>query len=148
MSPITALLAAVTVMTATTTQAVSKDRETYLRANQRLAQAIPLYPNARLVRQESTSGEIVLTSKTIYFEAVLRVSALARPQTQRTMTRFYKRRLGNLWRQQDTACLVSGTRLVVILQNRPKRDLGILVDSRGARRCSALTALLGDLLDS
>jgi hypothetical protein len=41
---------------------------------------------------------------------------------------------------------VSGTRLVVVLVSTRRRRLGVLVDSRGSRRCNGLAGILGDLL--
>jgi hypothetical protein len=48
--------------------------------------------------------------------------------------------------QRGTACLVSGAKLVLVLVEPNRRRLGVLVDSRGARRCSGLRGILGDFL--
>jgi len=80
------------------------------------------------------------------FEAVQRISALARPAIQRTVMRFYARKLGAGWRRRRTACLVSGSKLVLVLVEPSRRRLGVLVDSRGADRCAGLRGLLGSLL--
>jgi hypothetical protein len=60
--------------------------------------------------------------------------------------RFYARRLGPGWSRRGTACLVSGAKLVLVLVEPNRRRLGVLVDSRGARRCSGLRGILGDFL--
>jgi hypothetical protein len=118
------------------------DDQRYLRANARLAHATPAYPHARLLVQEAIGGEVGPTP----FEAVQRISALARPTTQRQVMRFYARKLGPTWRRRGTACLVSGSKLVVALVEPKRRRLGVLVDSRGADRCVGLQGILGDFL--
>jgi len=115
----------------------------YVRANARLARTVPHYPRARLLVEEAIGGEI----GPVPFEAVSRISRLARPQTQRAVIRFYSSKLGSAWRQRGTACLVSRRRLVVALVNTRRRRLGLLVDSRGSTRCAHLTGMIGDLLD-
>jgi|GEM_PF-6806114 len=118
------------------------DDQRYAHANARLAHAMPAYPHARLLVQEPVGGEVGTTQ----FEAVQRISALGRPATQQQVMRFYKRELGTEWRRRGTACLVSGPKLVLVLVEPSRRRLGVLVDSRGARRCSGLRGILGDLL--
>ena len=115
----------------------------YVQANARLARATPQYPRSRLLVQEAIGGAV----GDVPFEAVQRVSFLARPLTQRAVMRFYARRFGPRWSRKGSTCLVSGPRVVVALVHTPRRRLGLLMDSRGARRCNGLTGLLGDLLD-
>jgi hypothetical protein len=108
------------------------DNSPYQRANARLAQATPQYPGARLLVEEPIWGE----AGTDPFEAIQRIYVLARPNSQRKVISFYKKRLGSSWRQKGTACLVSRQRLVVALMYPRRRRLGVLIDSRGASRCS------------
>jgi hypothetical protein len=122
-------------------RAVGED-PAYLRANARVARIVPHYPRARLLIQEPMGGEV----GAVPFEAVQRVSFLARPQTRATVMRFYVRQLGPTWRRRGTTCLVSGRRVVVAVVYPPRRRLGVLVDSRGASRCGGLTGIVGDLL--
>jgi hypothetical protein len=114
----------------------------YTAANARLARATPKYPHARLLVQEAVGGEVGTTP----FEAVQRIYALDRPNTQRQALRFYASRLGSRWQRRGSACLVSGSRLVVAVVGPGGRRLGVLFDSRGARRCTALQGLIGDLV--
>jgi hypothetical protein len=129
------------VLIAVPAAAATTGDQRYERANARLAHATPAYPHARLLVEEPIGGEVGTTP----FEAVQRISALARPATQRQVMRFYARTLGPGWQRRGTGCLVSGSKLVVALVG-PKRRLGVLVDSRGARRCVGLGGILGDLL--
>ena len=121
--------------------ASAADDPAYLRSNARLAKAVPHYPRARVLVEEAIGGEV----GSVPYEAVQRISFLARPQTQGAVMRFYGRKLGLRWRRQGV-CFVSGTRLVVVLVSTPRRRLGVLVDSRGSRRCYGLAGILGDLL--
>jgi hypothetical protein len=115
----------------------------YLRANARLARATPHYPRARLLVEEETGGEV----GPVPFEAVQRVYRLSRPATQRTVLRFYARRLGEHWRQRGATCLVSRSRIVVAVVYPKRRRLGVLIDSRGAPRCQGLAWIIGQLLE-
>jgi hypothetical protein len=117
----------------------------YSMSNVRLARATPQFPGARLIRQEPTHGEVEMDTQPVSFEAVLRVSQLARPKTKSAVLAYYKRRLGSKWRTTGSACLTSGARVVVVARSGD-RQLGLLMDSRGSRRCRPLAALLGDLL--
>ena len=105
------------VLIAVPTAAATTGDERYLRAN------------ARPLVQEPIGGEVGTTP----FEAVQRISALPRPATQQQVMRFYARKLGSGWRRRGTACLVSGSKLIVALVGPTRRRLGVLVDSRGAR---------------
>jgi hypothetical protein len=130
------------VLIAVPAAAATADDQRYLHANARLAHATPAYPHARVLVEEQIGGEVGTTR----FEAVQRISALARPATQQRVMRFYARKLGLGWRRRGTACLVSGSKLVLVLVEPNRRRLGVLVDSRGAGRCSGLRGILGDLL--
>ena len=121
--------------------ASAADDPAYLRANAQLAKAVPPYPRARVLVEEAIGGEV----GSVPYEAVQRISFLARPQTQGAAMRFYGRKLGPRWRRHGV-CFVSGPRLVVVLVSTPRRRLGVLVDSRGSRRCYGLAGILGDLL--
>lgn len=118
------------------------DDPVYETANVRLARVTPHYPRARLLVEEPIGGEVGVAP----FEAIQRIYVLARPNTQRTVLSFYKERLGSSWRQKGRACLVSRSRLVIALMYPKRRRLGVLIDSRGASRCSALVAQTGELL--
>jgi hypothetical protein len=119
------------------------DDPVYESANARLARVTPHYPKARLLVEEPIGGEVGVAP----FEAIQRIYVLARPNTQRAVLSFYKNRLGSSWRQKGTACLVSRSRLVIALVYPKRRRLGVLIDSRGASRCSALVAQTGALLE-
>lgn len=134
---------ALLVLIAVPAAAAATEDQRYVQANARLAHATPAYPHARLLVQEAIGGEVGTTP----FEAVQRISALARPATQQQVMRFYARKLGPSWRRRGSACLVSGSKLVVALVEPKRRRLGVLVDSRGARRCAGLQGILGDLFD-
>lgn len=114
----------------------------YSAANAKLARATPHYPRARLLVEETVWGGV----GDLEFEAIERIYAVRRAQTQRAVMRFYDRKLGPRWRRRGFACHVSGTRLVVTLVHPGRRRLGVLIDSRGAALCEDETALLGDLL--
>jgi hypothetical protein len=119
------------------------DDSSYARANARLARATPQYPRAHLLIEERVTGEVGSRP----FEAVLRVSRVSRPVTQRAVGRFYARSLGRSWRRRGTACFVSRSRLVVALVSSNRRRLGIVIDTRGATRCAHLAAEIGELMD-
>jgi hypothetical protein len=133
-------------MVASTAAAASQARAAevpaYTRANERLARATPHYRGARLLTEETIGGEVGRAP----FEAVQRVDFLARPQTQRTVIGFYRRKLGAGWRLRGSRCLVSRSRLVVAMVYPKSRRFGLLLDSRSASRCGALAALVSDLL--
>jgi hypothetical protein len=123
-------------------RAATADHSVYARANTRLARAVPHYPRSQLLIQEALHGDVGVP-----FEAIGRVSVLARPQTQRAVMRFYNGRLGDAWRRRGSACLVSGSRVVVAVVDMRHRRLGLLIDSRAAKHCGDLRGLIGDLLD-
>jgi hypothetical protein len=127
----------------TSAGAVSRDDPAYERANALLARSIPPYPRARLLVEETVGGE----ADAAKFEAVQRIYFLARPTGQRAAIAFYRTRLGPAWRRAGPVCLASGSRLLVALVDPRRRRIGVLIDSRGARRCRALAGLIGDLLD-
>ncbi|RPJ80860.1 MAG: hypothetical protein EHM13_11380 [Acidobacteria bacterium] len=122
--------------------AATADDSAYARANARLARTVPHYPRARLLIEENVHGDVGVP-----FEAVGRISFLSRPRTQRDAMRFYNERLGSAWRRRGSACLVSRSRIVVVVVNPKRRRLGLLMDSRGATHCNDLTGLISDLLD-
>jgi hypothetical protein len=124
--------------------AAPTDDPVYVRANVKLARVVPQYPRARLLVEENVGGGI----GDVPFEAVERISFLAKPQSQRAVMRFYARRLGPTWKLRGTTCLVSRSRIVVAFVHTGRRRLGLFIDSRGARHCDDLTGLLADLLDA
>lgn len=115
----------------------------YTAANERLARATPGYPRARLLVEEPVGGG----DERRQFDAVLRVSFLAHPRTQRRVVDFYSRKLGADWRRRGLYCLVSRSRGVAIYVSTRRRLLGLLIDSRGGRDCDELAGLLGDLVE-
>ena len=121
----------------------AEDDGAYVRANERLARAVPHYPRARLLIEEKVWGEV----DGVGFEAVQRIAFLARPRTQRAIDRFYADRLGPRWRRQGAMCHVSGARAVVTALHPGRRRLALLIDTRGAKRCAELAGLMLDLLD-
>ena len=102
---------------------------------------MPHYPRARLLIEENVHGDVGVP-----FEAVERISFLSRPRTQRDAMRFHNERLESAWRRRGSACLVSRSRIVVVV-NPKRRRLGLLMDGRGATHCNDLTGLISDLLD-
>jgi hypothetical protein len=96
---------------ATAAGGASRENPAYERANTTLARSIPHYPRARLLIQEPVGGEVGV----VPFEAIQRFYFLARPTSQRTVISFFRKHLGNSWRQKESACLVSRSRLVVAL---------------------------------
>ena len=121
---------------------VSAATDDYASANARLARAVPAYPNARLLVQEPVHGAVGTTP----FKAVQRIYALNRHDTQTQAVRFIAQRLGRRWRRRGSACLVSGSRLVVAVVVPERQRLGLMIDSRGAARCIALQGQIGDLV--
>lgn len=115
----------------------------YVAANERLARATPTYPRARLLVEEPVGGWV----EEMQFDAVMRVSFLAQPRTQRRMMTFYARKLGAGWRRRGPYCLVSRSRSVAIYVSTRNRRLGLLIDSRGAPLCEEQAGLLSDFVE-
>ncbi len=126
----------------TTAGGATHEDPAYERANRALARSIPHYPRARLLVQEPVSGEVGVAP----FQAIQRFYFLARQNSQRNVMSFFRKRLGNSWRQKESACLVSRSRLVVALMYPKRLRVGVLIDSRGATRCHELTGQVADLL--
>jgi hypothetical protein len=118
------------------------DDASYRHANRELARTTPHYPRARLLIDEAVHGVV----GNVPFEAVQRIYFLAKPASQSTVIGFYRRRLGGAWRPRGWSCLVSRSRLVVVVMNPKRRRVGLLIDSRGASHCNALVGQIGELL--
>ena len=148
-SAIAALLLGLPVSASAATRESASDHDpAYALANTRLARIVPSYPRARLLIAEPVSGGIAV-GRGIGdrpFQTIQRIYALARPTTQRAVTRFYAERLGTQWQRRREACFVSQSRLVVALVSLNRRRLGVVIDSRGGRYCYDHTGIISDLL--
>ena len=132
------------VLALPTAAAARADDPAYARANTQLARTVPAFPRGRLVVEEPIAGAI----RNVPYEAVQRIYALSGPLNQRRATSFFARKLGRAWHWRGETCLVSGSRLVVVYVHTPRHRLGVVIDSRGARRCAGHVGLVADLLDA